>query len=355
MRANIFAYVVLALCAVGALWAWNELRRSAIPAPIERPVRLPTETHVTEVHGIGYVEPAGEVRRLTFKRGGLIRDCNVKVGQHVELGDLLMTLDHELVNRELEIAEAELEFAKAEQALVLRGVNDHRIVAAEKMASYWMKKLDYWNIESERRSSLLDKNAVSETEVALARMERDSAAERVAAGTAEVSNLKNYVLPEDKAVAASKVNLAESKISLLQQRIQEAELKAPFAGTILELLRREGEGVTHDSLEPVVLFADTSALRVRAEVDERFVQKIKPGQKVRLLGKNLNGKDYVGTVYLVKQVMGAKTVFSRTSMERKDLDAVQVLIDVGSDFRAPSGLRVDVIISLADLPIDSSG
>ena len=185
-------------------------------------------------------------------------------------------------------------------------------------------------------------------------MERDSAAEQFAASMSEVSNLRNYVLPEDKAVAASAINLADTKIALLQQRIQDAKLPAPFAGTILEILRREGEGVTQDSPEPVLLFADTSALRIRAEVDERFAGKIKPGQTARLFGKNLDGKHYVGTVHLVKEIMGGKTVFARSSVERKDLDAVQVLIDVGSDFRAPSGLRVDVMISVDNFPVTVS-
>ena len=47
--------------------------------------------------------------------------------------------------------------------------------------------------------------------------------------------------------------------------------------------------------------------------------------------------------------MGNKTVFSHEAAERKDLDVLQVLIDLPPDFRAPLGLQVDVDIQIASL------
>jgi hypothetical protein len=49
--------------------------------------------------------------------------------------------------------------------------------------------------------------------------------------------------------------------------------------------------------------------------------------------------------------MGDKTVFVRTPSERKDLNVLQVLIDLGPEVRAPAGLQVDVQIEgLAGIP-----
>jgi hypothetical protein len=52
------------------------------------------------------------------------------------------------------------------------------------------------------------------------------------------------------------------------------------------------------------------------------------------------------TVALVKRLMGNKTVFSHEASERKDLDVLQVLIDLPADFRAPLGLQVGVEVIL---------
>ena len=51
-----------------------------------------------------------------------------------------------------------------------------------------------------------------------------------------------------------------------------------------------------------------------------------------------------GTVATVKQMMGAKTVFSHASTERKDLDVRQVLIQLPAGKELPVGLQVDVKI-----------
>ena len=45
-------------------------------------------------------------------------------------------------------------------------------------------------------------------------------------------------------------------------------------------------------------------------------------------------------------MMGPKTVFARVADERRDLDVVQVLIEMGPDFQFPVGLRVDVYLYL---------
>jgi hypothetical protein len=44
--------------------------------------------------------------------------------------------------------------------------------------------------------------------------------------------------------------------------------------------------------------------------------------------------------------LGDKTVFTSASSERKDLEVLQVLIDMEPGFRYPAGLRVDVTTSV---------
>jgi HlyD family secretion protein len=46
--------------------------------------------------------------------------------------------------------------------------------------------------------------------------------------------------------------------------------------------------------------------------------------------------------------MGKKTLFARTATERKDLDVVQVIIEMSGEFHPPVGLEVDVSIDVKD-------
>ena len=81
---------------------------------------------------------------------------------------------------------------------------------------------------------------------------------------------------------------------------------------------------------------------MRAEIDERFVAGLRPGQWAVIRGRGLGDREYLGRVVLIKSIMGKKTVFSRSSTERKDLDVVQVMVEMQAAFRAPIGLEVEV-------------
>lgn len=159
-----------------------------------------------------------------------------------------------------------------------------------------------------------------------------------------MAHLTNFVLDEEKLLAAARVDLAATKVRQQEEELRDTRLVSPMDGTILEILKREGETVSASSREPVLVFADLSGYRVRAEVDERYVHRVKPRQRATIYGRNVGDRAYQGEVVLVKQLMGDKTVFAHAAAERKDLDAAQVLIGMEEGFAAPAGLRVDVAI-----------
>jgi HlyD family secretion protein len=156
-------------------------------------------------------------------------------------------------------------------------------------------------------------------------------------------HLRQHVTAEDKSLADAKVALAEQQLAAANERLAKTELRAPCNGTVLEILRREGEAAGG---QPVVLFGDLSRILVRAEIDERYAFDIKENQAVTVSGPNLRGRNFTGRVVQVKPLMGDKTVFARTAEERKDLDVMEVLIEMDEGFEVPIGLRVDVSVEV---------
>jgi HlyD family secretion protein len=142
----------------------------------------------------------------------------------------------------------------------------------------------------------------------------------------------------------ARVNQAKANLRVVEQQLRDLLVIAPFDGTVLRLLKRPGEGVRMIELEPVVIFGDLSRLRVRAEIDERFVKDLRVGQTADVYGRNLLGNTYSGRMVEVEKIMGGKTVFTRASSERKDLNVLQIVIEMESGFSAPVGLQVDVRI-----------
>lgn len=306
----------------------------------------PTRKVQNVVRGIGFVEPATEIRRLSFPVTGVIDVCLVDVGQVVERGDLLMSLRNLSQRAELSVAEQQAVLAAAEQTQLEAGVNPFRITAAERkvelLRSKWRHAQRHYNRIhrlSARGATTLEDDDHAQTEV-------DTLATEVRLAEAELDQLEHHVRPADRAVAEAQVALAQSRAEAARRRLDDMSLTAPFDGTVLEVLKREGEGVRGVERDAAIAFADTSKLRVRAEVDERYVHRLSVGQTAILSGRGLGERRFEGRVATVKQLMGNKTMFARDAAERKDLDVIQCWIDVPDDFRPPLGLQVDVEIHI---------
>jgi HlyD family secretion protein len=300
------------------------------------------------VQGIGYVEPASEVRRLVFPAGGVIDRCAATVGRSFRKGDVLMTLRNQEQQAALTVAEEELRLALAERDKVFRGVNSYQIAAAECRLELLEEQARHRAREQERARLLARGQAVSGTDYDKARTDQaqTEAARRQAAS--ELRHLEHFVTAEDRRLGQAKVDVAQARVELLRARLEDTLLRAPFEGTVLEVLKREGESAGFVEREPVALYADLSRLRVRAEIEERYVHAVRAGQKAVVRGRGLGGRAVPGTVVLTKPVMGKKTVFSRAATERKDLEVIQVLVDLDEPLAAPVGLQVDVQVAIGE-------
>jgi multidrug resistance efflux pump len=142
----------------------------------------------------------------------------------------------------------------------------------------------------------------------------------------------------------SKLKQADAQLAVARANVAEMELRAPSEGTVLEILHRAGDSAFTAYPEPVIIFGDLTKLRVRAEVDENYAMQLQTGQTAVVVLRNESRTELPGKVALVKRIMGGKTVFTKTATERKDLDVLQVLVDLPPGTALPVGLEVDVRI-----------
>lgn len=339
----IAVFVTLALGAGVAAIAPFATKLFSSPSP---PSATPPRRPITTVQAIGFTEPLSELRLLTLDVDGVIAKCHVAVGQAVAQGELLMELENSEEQAAVALAAADVKLSEAELAQLTAGVNPYRIQAAERERDLLAENQRHAQQEYDRLRGLtrtvvsaeqMDKadSQLRQTKIALARQE------------AELLHLRNFVRSEDVDVARAKVAAAQSKLQFAEKQLARTRLRAPFDGVVLELLKREGDGLRMGDPRPVAVFGDVSRLRVRAEVDERHAVRIRRGQSATIFGRNLGQRKYQGTIGQVKTLMGDKTVFTNAPDERKDLDVLEVLIDMDAEFNVPVGLRVDVAIDVS--------
>lgn len=114
-------------------------------------------------------------------------------------------------------------------------------------------------------------------------------------------------------------------------------------GAPLRRHHHPGELVSPDT-GPLFVLADTSRLRVRAEVDETDIARLVAGQSVWLRADAYGDRRCAGRVTRVGQALGRKQVRSDRPTERLDTAVLKTLIDLAPGTILPIGLRVDVFI-----------
>ena len=76
------------------------------------------------------------------------------------------------------------------------------------------------------------------------------------------------------------LNVARAEWTLAKAALDKTRIRAPADSTVLQVDARKGE-LAIPVLEPALLvLGDVSALRVRAELDEQYLERMRIGQRV---------------------------------------------------------------------------
>ena len=93
---------------------------------------------------------------------------------------------------------------------------------------------------------------------------------------------------------------------------------------------------------PQVVIGDLSGLRVRAEVEERDLAKVKTGQRVIVKSTAFESKVFEGTVASIAPALGKPRLAARGPRKPNDVDVLEVVIEVDGLPPLKPGMRVDV-------------
>jgi HlyD family secretion protein len=143
--------------------------------------------------------------------------------------------------------------------------------------------------------------------------------------------------------AESELNAARAEWTLAQAALDKTRLRAPFDATVLRVGTRIGETALVMAEPPLLLLGDLSALRVRAELDERDVEKVRVGQGVVVRADAFKDRTFVGTVRSIAPFVGPGRISSRGQRNKlSDVDVMEVIVDLAEPGPLRVGMRVDV-------------
>ena len=133
-------------------------------------------------------------------------------------------------------------------------------------------------------------------------------------------------------------------VEVTTAELAKCEVKSPITGVVLRKLVSEGELVSTYYPRPLFIISETQKYRVRAEVDEQDIAKIKLGQSVEVVAGALQEKRLKGRVSKISPIMGRKQILTSDPADKNDRDVLEVIADLDEKPAGlPIGLRVSVL------------
>lgn len=245
------------------------------------------------VAGIGVIEPKGELVAIGTEISGLVSEIHVKAGDRVQKGAALFSLDMRDINAKIDTYFSVLESA--------------RIIAADAE--------DKFKILQEVRNP----QSISKDEYNRAKF----AAE----------------------IAQAQVKEAESQYTQAFVTQERMTVRAPSAGTILDVNIRPGEYASAGAVTPpLIRMGDLSTLHVRVEIDEENAGRITPAAQAEGLLRGAADQGYPLTYIRTEPYVEPKQNLA-VAGQRVDTRVLQILYALPSDAqRLYAGQQMDVFI-----------
>jgi RND family efflux transporter MFP subunit len=249
----------------------------------------------------GRVDIEGGVIRLAARREGIISSVLVEEGARVKAGQVLATLDTELAQRQLALAQREVTQIAKES-----------LKASLELAS------------AQREVLRLTPLARDET---IPRQDLDRAQDARALAQLAVQ------------VGEAATQTARAKQRVAASELEERKIIAPLDGEIIQRQARPGNGVSTSNITALFLFAPDVARIVRAELDEQYLAAVKANQRAEIILEAQPDQKWAGKVLRVGRVVGARTP-SDDPTEKQDNRVVEVVVAIEGTQSLLIGQRV---------------
>ncbi len=336
----LFGVLTFGTAIVGAM---GLLSYGTEPAHSEQPVTLEPAWAAAAP---GRVEPKGRELHVRASATGAIKEVLVQLNDRVKTGDLLIRLDDEELKAKLAAAKAEAAVRAAERDDAKEKGSHDRRRAEDNLYSAERAAFDA-RIEFDRLISLARANQVEAGEVEKGRAAVTSAEQKL---DRERANLKRVLAKDLPALTREEAALAAARadVAVVSTALERTHIRSPIDAAVLELHAKLGEMANPAADSPLMVLGDTAHLQVRAEVQERDVRKIYPGQAAIVKSDAFPDRSFEARVSVLAHALEQPQLLARGQRKQTDVDVLEVILDLDDGVPLLPGMRTDVLFKEAE-------
>ncbi|MFN0060578.1 MAG: HlyD family secretion protein [Planctomycetota bacterium] len=341
------AYLFPLLAAAGMVFAVYSVIVGNRPLPAAPPVSAtPHAPYEHYVAGAGLVEALSENIAVGTLVAGVVAEVQVKVGTTVKLGDALFRIDSRDLAAERLVRESEFAAARARHAQLVSQPRSEELPLRVARVDEARAALADARDEYEMWTGLPDKRAVSAEALSRRKFATEAAAARLVHAESELKLLAAGAWAPDLAVAQADVDSAAARLRALEIEIDRRTVRAPIAGTVLQLKIRVGEYAPAGALAtPLLLLGDLTRLVVRIDIDENDAWRVKSGANARSFVRGNSRFSAALRFERIEPFVIPKRSLTGESTERVDTRVLQVLYSFDrTELPVYVGQQLDVYI-----------
>ncbi|TWT83816.1 Toluene efflux pump periplasmic linker protein TtgD precursor [Planctomycetes bacterium CA13] len=277
---------------------------------------------------------------IRAKASGFVKTLNADIGDYVEAGAELATIEVPELFKQREIIEKRILRLVAEERRSLAGINlaDARVRSSQALLSEAKSQmagveasLAASQAEFDRTQDLVQRGSLQSRMLDEKRMKRDSESARKEAMASSIKSAEAEVVVSEAQVESARADFdaAKAETEITRTQLEELEvlvayatIKAPFAGIITARSIEPGNLVRQSSEvgngRPLFVISQVDKVRVRIPVPETDAPLVNPGDEVTLTFPSFASEPpIVGTV---SRRSGSLDPSTRTMMVEADLD-----------------------------------
>lgn len=351
--------LVVAATAVTGATVYYSISQSGLQSQTSKPV--PTVPTIRQITALGRLEPASEIVRVSApaalnndRVAQLLvhRSSQIKAGQAIAILDSRDRLQNSLIEaqKQVRVAQARLAQVKAgaksgeiaaQQAQItrLQAELQGEIATQKATIARWQSEANTATADYNRYLSLYRKGAISasnldqrqlalktaQAQLEQAKANKNRTVETLRAQIKEAQATLDRIAevrPIDVVAAQTEVEQALATVKRTESELNQAYIRAPIAGRILEIYTRPGEAIGE---EGIVDLGQTDQMEVVAEVYRTDIGKIRAGQQAVITSESFSG-ELRGTVSQIGLQVSQQKVFSNQPGENLDRKVIEVRI-----------------------------
>ncbi len=276
---------------------------------------------------------------ISSKTAGEVKLINFNEGDRVKKGDLLVEIDHELMDIQLRQAEAGVDLANAQLKLLKSGARREDVKQSEELVKQAKINLDLAKLDRDRAEELYKQDAGTRKLYDDSKARYDLTVAQYNSAKENLHKVKTIIRPEEIESAQANLKKAISAVDMLRKNIEDCRVLAPSDGFVSKKFIEVGENVSPGA--SLLRISNLETVNLVIYIPETDLSKVKLGQSAEITIDAFKDKTYTGKIIFISPEAEFTPKNIQTPEERTKL-VFAVKIEIANPkFELKPGLPAD--------------